>query len=139
MTGTIRANCRSCGASSKSRDRAGLEKALSEIPALREEFHKNVRVLGSADTLNQSLEKAGRVADFMELGELMARDALDREESCGGHFREEHQTDEGEAQRDDENFSHVSAWEWQGEGEAQTKNAEPLDFEYVALSQRSYK
>ncbi|MDH4171475.1 MAG: succinate dehydrogenase (quinone) flavoprotein subunit, partial [Acidimicrobiia bacterium] len=121
------------------RNRAGLEKALSEIPALREEFHNNVRVLGSADTLNQSLEKVGRVADFMELGELMARDALDREESCGGHFREEHQTEEGEAQRDDENFSYVSAWEWNGEGTAQSLNKEPLVFENVALSQRSYK
>ncbi len=121
------------------RNRAGLEKALSEIPALREEFHNNVRVLGSADTLNQSLEKVGRVADFMELGELMARDALDREESCGGHFREEHQTEEGEAQRDDENFSYVSAWEWNGEGTAQSLNKEPFEFENVALSQRSYK
>ena len=122
-----------------SRDRNGLEKALSEIPALREEFEKNVRVLGSAETLNQSLEKAGRVADFFGLAELMARDALEREESCGGHFREEHQTPEGEAQRDDENFAHVAAWEWKGEGQVQTRHKEELVFENVALAQRSYK
>ncbi len=121
------------------RNRTGLEKALSEIPALREEFHKNVRVLGSADTLNQSLEKAGRVDDFFELAELLARDALEREESCGGHFREEHQTDDGEAQRDDDNFAHVAAWEWNGTGNAQTRHKEELVFETVKLSQRSYK
>ena len=121
------------------RTEAGLTRALSEIPALRDEFHSNVRVLGSADTLNQSLEKAGRVADFFELAELMARDALEREESCGGHFREEHQTAEGEAQRDDENFAHVAAWEWNGEGTAQTRHREELTFENVALAQRSYK
>ncbi|GIT01005.1 MAG: hypothetical protein CM1200mP26_27170 [Acidimicrobiales bacterium] len=121
------------------RTEAGLTQALSEIPALRDEFHSNVRVLGSADTLNQSLEKAGRVADFFELAELMARDALEREESCGGHFREEHQTAEGEAQRDDENFAHVAAWEWNGEGTAQTRHREELTFENVALAQRSYK
>ncbi|MDG2427453.1 MAG: fumarate reductase/succinate dehydrogenase flavoprotein subunit [Acidimicrobiales bacterium] len=121
------------------RSKVGLEKALSEIPTLREEFQTNVRVLGSAKTLNQSLEKAGRVADFFELAELMARDALEREESAGGHFREEHQTDDGEAQRDDENFSHVAAWEWNGVGTAQTRHREELTFENVALSQRSYK
>jgi succinate dehydrogenase / fumarate reductase flavoprotein subunit len=121
------------------RSKVGLEKALSEIPTLREEFQTNVRVLGSAETLNQSLEKAGRVADFFELAELMARDALEREESAGGHFREEHQTDDGEAQRDDENFSHVAAWEWNGVGTAQTRHREELSFENVALSQRSYK
>ena len=121
------------------RTEAGLTRALSEIPALRDEFQSNVRVLGSADTLNQSLEKAGRVADFFELAELMARDALEREESCGGHFREEHQTAEGEAQRDDENFAHVAAWEWNGEGTAQTRHREELTFENVALAQRSYK
>ena len=121
------------------RTEAWLTRALSEIPALRDEFHSNVRVLGSADTLNQSLEKAGRVADFFELAELMARDALEREESCGGHFREEHQTAEGEAQRDDENFAHVAAWEWNGEGPAQTRRREELTFENVALAQRSYK
>jgi succinate dehydrogenase / fumarate reductase, flavoprotein subunit len=87
------------------RNRAGLEKALSDIPALRHEFETDLRVLGSADTLNSSLEKAGRVADFFELAELMCRDALVREESCGGHFREEHQTEDGEARRDDDNFA----------------------------------
>ena len=121
------------------RNKTGLEKALSEIPALREEYHRNVRVLGSADTLNQSLEKAGRVADLFELAELMARDALAREESCGGHFREEHQTEEGEAMRDDENFTHVAAWEWNGEGTPPTRHREELDFENVELTQRSYK
>ncbi|WP_419930081.1 fumarate reductase/succinate dehydrogenase flavoprotein subunit [Candidatus Poriferisocius sp.] len=121
------------------RNRTGLEKALSEIPALREEYHRDVRVLGSADTLNQSLEKAGRVADLFELAELMARDALTREESCGGHFREEHQTEEGEAMRDDDNFTHVGAWEWNGEGTPQTRHREELEFENVELTQRSYK
>jgi len=121
------------------RTKTGLEKALSEIPALREEYLRNVRVLGSADTLNQSLEKAGRVADLFELAELMARDALAREESCGGHFREEHQTEEGEARRDDQNFAHVAAWEWSGEGAAPTRHCEELEFENVELTQRSYK
>jgi succinate dehydrogenase / fumarate reductase flavoprotein subunit len=121
------------------RNRAGLEKALSEIPALEAEFWADLRVPGSADTLNQSLEKAGRLADFFELAQLMARDALEREESCGGHFREEHQTEEGEALRDDEHFTHVAAWEWQGEGEPQIRHTEPLEFEYVQLATRSYK
>ncbi|MXW42670.1 MAG: fumarate reductase/succinate dehydrogenase flavoprotein subunit [Acidimicrobiia bacterium] len=122
-----------------SRSRSGLEKALVEIPALEEEYRSNVRVLGSADTLNQSLEKAGRVADLFELAELMARDALAREESCGGHFREEHQTEEGEARRDDANFAHVAAWEWNGEDTPQTRHQEELEFENVELVQRSYK
>lgn len=121
------------------RTREGLEKALSEIPALREEFYADVRVLGSGDTLNSSLEKAGRVADFFELGELMCRDALNREESCGGHFRAEHQTDDGEAQRDDANFAHVSAWEWTGSPSAPTEHREKLEFSVLELSQRSYK
>ena len=121
------------------RTETGLRSALSDIPALRDEFHNDVRVLGSADTLNQSLEKAGRVADFFDLAELMARDALEREESCGGHFREEHQTAEGEAQRDDDNFSHVAAWEWNGSDTPQTRHIEELTFDNVALSQRSYK
>jgi len=120
------------------RNKAGLEKALSEIPALREEFWKDVRVLGDGP-MNQSLERAGRVADFFELGELMVRDALNREESCGGHFREESQTPEGEALRDDENFSYVAAWEWGGEGGSPTLHKEPLTFENVHLTQRSYK
>jgi succinate dehydrogenase / fumarate reductase flavoprotein subunit len=120
------------------RNRTGLEKALGEIPALREEFWKDVRVLGGG-SLNQSLEKATRVADFFELGELMVRDALHREESCGGHFREESQTDEGEALRDDDNFAYVGAWEWNGKGSEPTLHREALDFEYVKLTQRSYK
>ena len=119
------------------RNKAGLEKALARIPELREEFWNNVRVLGSAETVNQSLEKAGRVADFMELGELLCKDALERDESCGGHFREEHQTPEGEAQRNDEEFKHVSAWEKKN-GDW-TLHREPLEFEYVKLTQRSYK
>ena len=121
------------------RTKEGLEKALSEIPALEEEFWKDLRLLGSAATLNSSLEKAGRVADFFELAKLMARDALEREESCGGHFRAEHQTEEGEAQRDDENFAHVAAWEWTGADSVQTRHQEELIFENVALTQRSYK
>jgi succinate dehydrogenase / fumarate reductase flavoprotein subunit len=121
------------------RTREGLQKALVEIPKLREEFWANVNVPGSADNLNQALEKAGRVADFIELGELMCRDALEREESCGGHFREEHQYPDGECKRDDENFGHVAAWEFQGEGEAPLRNIEPLNYESVKMSVRSYK
>jgi len=121
------------------RNRTGLEKALSEIPALREEFHSNVRVLGENETYNQSLEKAGRVSDFFELAELMCHDALHREESCGGHFREEHQTEDGEALRDDEDYAYVAAWEFQGVGNRPRLHREDLEFEYVKLSQRSYK
>ena len=108
------------------RNRAGLEKALSEIPALRDEFRKNVKVLGRDDSVNESLEKVNRVDDFMEMAELKVRDALHREESCGGHFREEHQTEEGEALRDDENFAYVGAWEWTGVDSAQTLHKEHL-------------
>jgi succinate dehydrogenase / fumarate reductase flavoprotein subunit len=121
------------------RDKVGLEKALGEIPALREEFERDVRVLGTPEGVNQSLEKVMRVADFFELAELMARDALMREESCGGHFRVEHQTEDGEARRDDENFSFVAAWEWQGRDTPQRLHREPLVFEYVEPTQRSYK
>ncbi|MFN0100312.1 MAG: fumarate reductase/succinate dehydrogenase flavoprotein subunit, partial [Gemmatimonadaceae bacterium] len=121
------------------RDAAGLKQALQEIPKLREEFWKNVKVLGSADSLNQSLEKAGRVADFLEFAELMCLDALTREESCGGHFRTEHQTADGEAQRDDEKFAYVAAWEYAGEGKPPILNKEPLAFANVHLSTRSYK
>jgi succinate dehydrogenase / fumarate reductase flavoprotein subunit len=121
------------------RDRTGLEKAISEIPALRDEFRKNVRVLGNPEGINQSLEKVMRVDDFFELAELMARDALNREESCGGHFRVEHQDEEGEAQRDDENFAYVGAWEWTGPGSVQELHKEPLTFDYVHPSKRSYK
>jgi succinate dehydrogenase / fumarate reductase flavoprotein subunit len=122
-----------------SRTDAGLKSALEKIPALREEFNRNLRISGSGEEFNQTLEKAGRVQDFFELGELMCRDALMREESCGGHFREEHQTEEGEAKRDDERFTFVAAWQWQGEGKPQALQKEGLDFEYVKPAQRSYK
>ncbi len=122
-----------------SRNEEGLETALQLIPKLREEFWRDVNVPGSADTLNQALEKAGRVADFLELGELICLDALERRESCGGHFREEYQTPDGEALRDDEHFAYVAAWEYAGQGRRPILNKEPLDFEYVHLAQRSYK
>jgi succinate dehydrogenase / fumarate reductase flavoprotein subunit len=121
------------------RDRDGLTKAISQIKAVQEEFWKNLKLLGTSDSLNQSLEAAGRMVDFLELSELMAIDALNREESCGGHFRLEHQTEDGEARRDDEDYAYVAAWEWKGENWPQTLHKEPLDFEYVELSQRSYK
>ncbi len=121
------------------RTQTGLEKALSEIPALHEEFRKDVRVPGSGATLNQSLERAGRVDDFFELAQLMCKDALVREESCGGHFRAEHQYDDGEAKRDDEHFAHVTAWEWGGDAGSSIENREPLEFESVHLAVRSYK
>jgi succinate dehydrogenase / fumarate reductase flavoprotein subunit len=121
------------------REREGLRRAIERIPELREQFWKDVNVPGSGEDINQSLEKAGRVADFMELAELMCRDALHREESCGGHFRVEHQTPEGEAKRNDEDFAYVAAWEFTGVGSAPTLHKEPLSFEYVPLSQRSYK
>ena len=121
------------------RNAAGLRKALAEIPALREEFHADVCVPGSAGTLNQSLEKVGRVDDFFELAELLARDALEREESCGGHFREEHQDAEGEARRDDANFTHVAAWEWTGPGAEPLRQREELEFGTVTPTTRSYK
>jgi succinate dehydrogenase / fumarate reductase flavoprotein subunit len=121
------------------RNEAGLKKALAQIPALREDFWKNVRVLGANEEFNQSLERAGRVADFFELAELMCLDALDRRESCGGHFREEYQTPEGEALRDDANYSYVAAWEYQGQDRAPALTKEPLTFNYVKPSQRSYK
>ncbi len=121
------------------RNKEGLEGAIKEIQALREEFHKEVRVPGSADGLNQELEKALRVADFLELGELMCHDALDREESAGGHFREEHQTPEGEALRRDDEFAYVSAWEFTGDPSNPTLHKEELKFENVELKTRSYK
>jgi len=121
------------------REGAGLRSALERIPALRAEFWANVNVPGSGAELNQSLEKAGRVADFLELGELMCTDALHREESCGGHFRVESQTPDGEAKRDDERFAYAAAWEWAGENNPPILNKEPLVFENVSLSQRSYK
>jgi succinate dehydrogenase / fumarate reductase, flavoprotein subunit len=121
------------------RTREGLEKALSEIPALRAEFESDVRVPGSADTVNSSLEKAGRVADFFDLAELMCRDALTREESCGGHFREEYQTEDGEALRNDDDYAHVSAWEWTGDPGRPVEHREQLDYQFVKLATRSYK
>ena len=121
------------------RNEKGLTEAIAKVRALKAEFWTNVNVLGSGDELNQSLEKAGRVADFIELGELMCIDALDRKESCGGHFREEFQTPDGEAQRDDENYAYAAAWAFAGEGKDPVLHKEPLTFEYVHPSQRSYK
>jgi succinate dehydrogenase / fumarate reductase flavoprotein subunit len=121
------------------RNRAGLEKALSEIPALYEEFKTDVRVLGDDRSLNQSLERAGRVDDFFQLGQLLCQDALDRDESCGAHYRSEHETEDGEALRDDEHFSFVSAWEFVGDGQPEVLHKEPLEFENIHLAQRSYK
>jgi len=121
------------------RSDAGLRKALARIPELREEFWRNLRVVGGDDELNQTLEKANRISDFLETAELMCIDALHRTESCGGHFRVESQTPEGEAKRDDANFSYTAAWEWKGSGQAPALHKEPLTFKYVPLSQRSYK
>jgi succinate dehydrogenase / fumarate reductase flavoprotein subunit len=121
------------------RNEEGLTKALERIPSLREEFWRDVKIVGTGDGFNQSLEKAGRVADFLELAELMCLDALHRRESCGGHFRSESQTEDGEAARDDENFSYVAAWEFTGPGEAPVLHQEDLEFSYVHPSQRSYK
>ncbi|RKX38297.1 MAG: fumarate reductase/succinate dehydrogenase flavoprotein subunit, partial [Verrucomicrobia bacterium] len=121
------------------RSEAGLKEALEKIPQIREAFWKDVNVPGSAADLNQALEKANRVADFMEFAELMVKDALDRAESCGGHFREESQTDEGEALRKDDEFAYVAAWEFQGLENEPLLHKEELVFEEVKLSQRSYK
>jgi succinate dehydrogenase / fumarate reductase flavoprotein subunit len=121
------------------RNRAELKEALEKIPVLRDQFWQDVKVTGKNEDLNQTLEKAGRVADFMEFAEVMCYDALEREESCGGHFREEYQTEEGEAKRNDEEFAYVAAWEFTGVGSAPTLHKEPLTFKDVPLSQRSYK
>jgi succinate dehydrogenase / fumarate reductase flavoprotein subunit len=121
------------------RNAKGLNEAIEEIAALREEFYKDVKVPGTADSFNQELEKAGRVADFLELGELFAKDALHRNESCGGHFREEYQSEEGEAQRDDENFAYVAAWEYKGKPSDAVLHKEPLVYENIKLVTRSYK
>ena len=121
------------------RNEGGLKRAIAKIPELREQFWKNVSVLGTGEELNQSLENAGRVADFLEFGELMCVDALHRNESCGGHFREEFQTPDGEAKRNDDQYSYAAAWEYAGPGKAPILNKEPLTFEYVHPSQRSYK
>src|ERR1700749_2414108 len=116
-----------------SRTADGLQKAIGQIRELRDEFWQNVTVPGTGADLNQSLEKAGRVADFLELGELMCLDALERQESCGGHFREEFQTPDGEAARDDEHFCHVAVWEYGGFGQRPIRHIETLKFEYVPL------
>jgi len=121
------------------RNATGLKQALALIPPLREQFWRDVKIIGGAEELNQTLERAGRVADFFELAELMCLDALERNESCGGHFREEYQTPEGEAARDDANYSYVAAWEFRGVGQPPGLYREPLTFEYVHPSQRSYK
>ena len=121
------------------RNAEGLATAKERIQSLRGEFWENLCVPGDSASLNQSLENAGRVADFIEFAELMITDAAHREESCGGHFREEHQTKEGEARRNDEDFCYVAAWEFQGVGESPTLHKEQLDFDYVKLTQRSYK
>lgn len=122
-----------------SRNRTGLEAAIEKVRGMRERFWKDVFVAGAGEDLNQSLEKAGRVADFLEFAELMCEDALHREESCGGHFREEYQTPDGEARRDDNRFSYVAAWEFAGVGAPPKLSKEPLEFEHVHLAQRSYK
>jgi len=121
------------------RNAKGLTDAIDEIAALREEFYKEVIVPGTADSFNPELAKAGRVADFLELGELFAKDALHRQESCGGHFREEYQTEDGEAQRDDENFAYVAAWEYKGKPSDAVLHKEPLIYENIKLATRSYK
>jgi succinate dehydrogenase / fumarate reductase, flavoprotein subunit len=121
------------------RNAAGLEEALRRIPALREEFWENVNVTGAGGDFNQALEQAGRVADYMEFGELLCRDALMREESCGGHLRTEHQTEDGEALRDDETFAFVGAWEFQGEAQEPRLHQEALVYEEMKMTQRSYK
>ena len=122
-----------------SRNAAGLREAIDRVAGLRDEFWENVGVPGEANHLNPNLEHAGRLSDFLEFAELLAVDALHREESCGGHFREEHQTEEGEAKRNDEDFSYVAAWEFQGVGRPATLHQEPLTFEYVEPTTRSYK
>ena len=122
-----------------SRNAEGLKKALVELDNLEKEFWNDLCVPGTDKEVNQELEKAGRVADFFEIGRLMCLDALNREESCGAHFREEYQTETGEAQRNDEEFAYVSAWEYKGAGEQPELHKEPLKFEFVKLAVRSYK
>ncbi len=121
------------------RNEEGLKDTLKKIPEIRDEFWNNVKVPGDSQCFNQALEQAARVADFLEFAELLCRDALARDESCGGHFREEHQTEDGEAKRNDEDFAHVAAWEYQGEDKEPVRHVEPLEFENVKLSTRSYK
>src|SRR5205085_4936629 len=122
-----------------SRTRESLTQALNRIPEIRQEFWENVNVLGDKAELNQALEHAGRVADFMEFAQLLAYDALQREESCGGHFREEYQTEDGEALRNDDQFAYVAAWEYQGADQFPVLHKEPLVYEEVRMTQRSYK
>ena len=121
------------------RNKGGLDDAITKIGALRDEFWQNLKVPGEGDDMNKQLEMAGRLADYLELGELMARDALAREESCGGHFREEHKTEEGEAKRDDDNFMHVAAWEFKGDGQTAERHVEELSYENIQVKTRSYK
>ena len=121
------------------RNEKGLKKAIGQIQDLREDFHKNLMVPGSGESLNIELERAGRVRDFLQFGELLCRDALERNESCGGHFREEYQTEEGEATRDDENFAHAAIWEFNGDEKTPQRHVEDLQFENVKLAVRSYK
>jgi len=121
------------------RTEAGLKTAIAKIRDLREEFWTNVKVTGQNEDFNQALERAGRVADFIELGELMCIDALHRRESCGGHFRAESQTEDGEALRNDDEFCYVAAWEFAGDGEGPILHKEPLVYEFIELKQRSYK
>ena len=118
---------------------AGGREALEQIPEIRDRFWHDVKIPGSGTDFNQALEYAGRVADYLEFAELLCHDALHRNESCGGHFREEYQTPEGEALRDDANFTHVAAWEYKGDGQTPARHVEPLKFDYVHLTQRSYK
>ena len=122
-----------------SRSAEGLKEAISEIKALREDFYENVNVPGTTSEFNEQLAKAGRVADFLELGELFAKDALERSESCGGHFREESQTPEGEALRNDKDFTFVSAWEYKGEPSKAKLHKEELNYEEIEVKTRSYK
>ena len=122
-----------------SRNKTGLKDVLTEITQLKNEFWQNVKIPRNQATINKNLEFAGRVADFLELGQLMAQDALNREESCGAHFREEYQTSEGEAQRNDTDYCYVAAWEYSGDTARANLHQEKLDFENVSLTQRSYK
>jgi succinate dehydrogenase / fumarate reductase flavoprotein subunit len=121
------------------RNKAGLEEGIKKIKAVKDLFWNEVRIPGKSDTMNIELEKANRVADFLEMGELLAKDALHREESCGGHFREEHAMSDGEARRDDENFRYVGAWEYAGPGKEPVLNKEPLDYEFIQVKTRNYK
>jgi succinate dehydrogenase / fumarate reductase flavoprotein subunit len=121
------------------RNAAGLKEALAKIPPLREQFWKEAIVTGEGEELNIALERAGRVADYFEFAEVLCHDALERDESCGSHFREEHQMPDGEAKRDDERFCHVACWEYSGDGKKPIRHIEPLEFENVELAVRSYK